>query len=78
MRNANAIGAATMIDAAAAIIRHYSADAAAAFIHRPFSRVDIAYAFAAGFATADTDDIHPHASAVIRAAYADRDSRRGT
>ena len=68
---------ADIIAAAADVIAHYSPALADAFVKKPFSRVDTAYAFAGGFPrTADTDDVHPHALAVIEAAYVDQRARQ--
>jgi len=63
------------IAAAADVIDAFSPAFAQAFRDQPFQRVDFAFAFAAGFASADTDDIDPRASAVIQAAFADRAAR---
>tara|TARA_R110000787_G_scaffold7296_3_gene25006 strand:- start:425 stop:634 length:210 start_codon:yes stop_codon:yes gene_type:complete len=64
-----------LIRDAADLIRPFSADLAAAFIDQPFSRTDLAFAFAAGFAKDDSDDIHPTASIIIQIALADRRHR---
>ena len=65
----------SVIDRATDIIRHFSPDAADAFVAQPFARVDIAFAFAAGFTKDDSDDVHPAAAAVIDVAIRDRDIR---
>jgi high-affinity nickel permease len=62
----------TIITNAAALIREYNPALATKFITEPFQRVNLAFAFAAGF-----DDVHPVAALVIRAAIADRDARLG-
>ena len=65
----------SIITNAAAIIANYNPTLASMFIAQPLRRVDYAYAFAAGFAKKPTDDIHPVASLVIRAALCDREER---
>ena len=64
-----------LIEQAAELIQPFSADLAAAFLADPFRRVDLALAFANGFANDVTDDIHPTAQLVLRVAFADRDLR---
>lgn len=65
-----------MIIESAELIKKYNVALGLAFVEQPLRRVDLAYAFAAGFAKADTDDIHPHADLVIRVALADKEIRR--
>lgn len=65
-----------LIAEAASIIREYNAPLANAFVARPFSRVDLARAFAAGFVSSPEEDIHPAAALVLRIAYADKERRR--
>jgi hypothetical protein len=60
---------------AADLLRDFSPELADSFLARPFARVDLAFAFAAGFAKNDSDDVHPTASLVLRVALADRDHR---
>jgi hypothetical protein len=60
---------------AASIIAEYNSALAKCFINEPFRRIDLAMAFARGFAKNATDDIHPAASLVLRVAYLDRENR---
>lgn len=65
-----------LVGEAADLLRPFNEELANAFLNEPFRRVDLALAFASGFAKEDTDDIHPTASLVLRVALFDRDSRR--
>lgn len=65
-----------LVREAADLLRPFSQDLADAFLSDPFRRVDLAFAFASGFAKDETDDVHPTASLVIQVALFDRDSRR--
>lgn len=58
----------------ASIIRTYNAALADCYIRQPFRRVDLAYAFAAGFATNQYGDLPSCCYEVIRLALADRES----
>ena len=68
----------SLITNTAAIIANYNPTLANLFINQPLRRVDLAYAFAAGFNKNEYGDIHPVAMLVIRAAYFDRDERQAT
>jgi len=68
----------TIITNAAAIIANYNPTLADLFIAQPLRRVDLAFAFAAGFAENEYGDIHPTASLIIRAALCDRENRLAT
>jgi hypothetical protein len=65
-----------IIKSAADLIASYNPKLAECFRTQPLRRVDLAFAFAAGFKTNEYRDVHPVASLVIRAACADRESRR--
>lgn len=66
-----------VIKSAAELIATYNPKLADCFRNQPLRRVDLAHAFAAGFAGGDpSKDIHPVASLVLRVAYADREARR--
>jgi hypothetical protein len=65
----------SIISNAAAIIANYNPTLASLFIAQPLRRVDLAFAFAAGFTKNEYGDIHPSASLVIRAALCDREER---
>jgi hypothetical protein len=65
----------SIITNAAAIIANYNPTLANLFIAQPLRRVDLAYAFSAGFAKNEYGDINATASLVIRAALLDRESR---
>jgi hypothetical protein len=60
---------------AAAIIELYNPKLAACFRTQPFRRVDLARAFAAGFKTNEFGDLPDFCYLILKAAYADRDSR---
>ena len=64
-----------LITYTANLIRDFDNDLADAFLNDTFRRVDLAFAFAKGFAKNDTDDVHPTASLVIQVALFDRRSR---
>ena len=67
-----------LLTSAANLIAKYNPQLAKAWIARPFSRVDMARAFAAGFGDKNDDgrDIHPHASLVLEVALMDQRIRR--
>jgi hypothetical protein len=60
------------------LLRPFSEDLADAFVADPFRRVDLAFAFAAGLAKHETDDVHPTAATVLQVALFDRDRRAAT
>ena len=62
------------IEETAEVLEHFSADLAEAWRARPFRRMDLAFAFAAGFDK--IEDVHPTASLVIHVAELDREIRR--
>lgn len=62
--------------ATAATIRQYNPTLADCYLRQPFRRVDLAYAFAAGFKVNQWGDAPKVAVEVIRAALADREARR--
>lgn len=64
---------ASVIRQSSLLIAEFNPALAKAWDSKPFSRVEIAYAFARGF---KGEDIHPAASAVIRAALMERDNRK--
>lgn len=60
---------------AAAIIRTYNPALADCWLRQPFRRLDLARAFAAGFAVNEWGEAPPVAYEVIRVALADREAR---
>lgn len=64
------------INQAAALIAQFNPKLAKAFKSQPFNRVNMAYAFASGFAKSADDDINETASLVIRVAILDREMRK--
>lgn len=64
------------VSEAAALIATHNPALAKAFLDRPFARIDLACAFSRGLVQSETDDIHPHASLVMRVAILDRDRRK--
>jgi hypothetical protein len=64
---------ASLIRQSSLLIAEFNPQLAKVWDSKPFSRVETAYAFARGF---KGDDIHPAASAVIRAALMERDLRK--
>jgi hypothetical protein len=64
------------INQAADLIAQVNPQLAKAWKAQPFNRLNIAYAFAAGFAKSDEDDINEIASLVIRVALLDREMRK--
>lgn len=64
------------VSEAAELIAAYNPALAKAFLSRPFARIDLACAFSRGLVKSETDDIHPHASLVMRVAILDRDRRK--
>lgn len=60
------------------LIADYDVSLASKWMSEPFSRVNIAYAFAAGFNSGkdESEDIHPTANIVIRVAMLDREMRK--
>jgi hypothetical protein len=64
-----------IINQAADLIAKFNPQLAKAWMSQPFNRVNLAYAFAAGFAKSETDDINENAALVIRVALLDREMR---
>ena len=65
-----------LIQEAADLIAKFNPQLAKAWMLKPFNRVNMAYAFAAGFAKSDDDDINENASIVIQVALLDRELRK--
>ena len=64
------------IEETAELITKFNPSLAHLWRTQPFNRVNVAYAFAAGFAKSDEDDINANASLVMQVAILDREIRR--
>jgi len=65
----------TLVEETAELLESFSPELAEAWRSNPFGRVNLAFAFAAGFAKDPSDDVHPTASLVVQVALKDRESR---
>lgn len=65
-----------IINKAAGLIRKFDPALAQAWVDQPFRRVDLATAFARGFANDECDDVNPTADLVLQISFWDRDMRQ--
>ena len=65
-----------LINNAARLIGQYNGQLAQMWLAKPFHRVQIAHAFAAGFAQGEDQDVHPDASLVLEVAFLFRDATK--